>query len=416
MHGILGLALLALPAALPVASPALANAVPAISLSQTTGSSLAVTKVSGAGFRGRESVTIYFDRVVVGAATTDATGELLPATILIPSMAAAGDHVVSVVGTQGDDASVGFLVANPVTGQLIADSFHSRALDSRLRFAVYLPPGYASMTTRYPVVYFLHGLPATPWLYRSRLVFVARNLEMAGQKAIVVVPQSVRPGDSDAEYHDWGPGRDWETAIAIELPRVIDHRYRTIPTRDGRGLIGLSAGGYGAILLGLRHRGVFSALESWSGYFRATDPSGQHTLVFGTARADADASAYSYIPALSHDASNLPTFIAFYVGTADTTFLADNQRFDAALTAARVPHEFDLYPGGHDYALWQTEASAWLQLALQHLATPQSLAMLPLPTGSAGQSSIAMAGKSCRSEGETVTSHVATELEMRDGL
>jgi enterochelin esterase-like enzyme len=314
-------------------------------------------------------VTIRFDQVVVGVGKTDERGLLAATVVLIPALAASGDHVVSVVGAGGDAGTTVFRIENPVQGRLIADSFHSRALDGRLRLAVYLPPGNDS-TTRYPVIYFLHGLPGTPWLYRSRLVFIAKSLEAAGLRAIIVVPQAVRAGDTDSEYHDWGAGRDWETAIAVELPRLIDSRYRTIANRRGRALIGLSAGGYGAILLGLRHLATFSALESWSGYFRATDPSGLHPLTFGSPKADADASAYSYLPALSHVIVNLPTFIGFYVGSSDTTFLDDNKRFDAALSAAGVAHEFDVYPGGHDYALWQSQASPWLQRALQHLDTP----------------------------------------------
>src|SRR5207253_5090865 len=52
---------------------------------------------------------------------------------------------------------------------------------------------------------------------------------------------------SDLEYLDWGPGRNWETAIARELPAYVDAHYRTVPGRAGRALIGVSAGGYGEI-------------------------------------------------------------------------------------------------------------------------------------------------------------------------
>jgi predicted alpha/beta superfamily hydrolase len=39
-------------------------------------------------------------------------------------------------------------------------SFRSAAVDGRLRYTIALPPGYATSGKRYPVVYFLHGLPA----------------------------------------------------------------------------------------------------------------------------------------------------------------------------------------------------------------------------------------------------------------
>jgi enterochelin esterase-like enzyme len=47
----------------------------------------------------------------------------------------------------------------------------------------------------------------------------------------------------------------------------VDASLPTIASASGRVLAGLSAGGYGAIDIGLRHPGVFGTLESWSGYF-----------------------------------------------------------------------------------------------------------------------------------------------------
>ena len=67
-----------------------------------------------------------------------------------------------------------------------------------------------------------------------------------------------------------------------------------------------------------------------------------------------------------------PTFIGFYVGTADSRFRDDNVHFDEDLTAARIPHLFRLYTGGHDRALWSTHAAAWLGLALANLSPPLS--------------------------------------------
>ena len=130
-----------------------------------------------------------------------------------------------------------------------------------MRYAVYLPPGYATSGLRYPVVYFLHGLPASSQSYRG-IQFLVKALQQRHLEAIVVAPQGARDGDSDPEYLDWGPGRNWETALATELPRVVDARFRTIATRRGRALIGLSAGGYGAMLLGLHHLGSTFAARS----------------------------------------------------------------------------------------------------------------------------------------------------------
>src|SRR5438874_7752654 len=166
-------------------------------------------------------------------------------------------------------------------GRTIEDGYTSRALGGRLCFSVYLPTGYDEGALRYPVIYFLHGLPASPYAFRG-IRFVTEALDRARLRAIVVAPQGARDGDSDPEYLDWGPGRNWETAITTELPRYIDSHYRAIASRRGRALVGLSAGGYGAVLLALHHLESFSVVESWSGYFHPTSPTGTTAMNLGS--------------------------------------------------------------------------------------------------------------------------------------
>ena len=243
-------------------------------------------------------------------------------------------------------------------------SFRSTALRGMLHYVVYLPPDYAQSQRRYPVVYFLHGLPASPYAYRG-IGFVVNALEQLKSEAIVIAPQGARDGDSDPEYLDWGPGRNWETAIGTELPRIVDGRYRTIADRRGRALVGLSAGGYGAVLLALHHLDSFSVMESWSGYFQPTNPAGTQVIPHTPAQ-----SAHTLVPTLRRDMKRRPTFFAFYVGRGDDRFRDENEQLDRKLSAAGVPHLFRLYPGAHEQTVWTAHARAWLGLALDHLAAP----------------------------------------------
>lgn len=244
-------------------------------------------------------------------------------------------------------------------------SCRSPALGGRLPTAVYLPAGYWHGSSRFPVVYFLHGLPAGPRSYKEN-AFVAEALAASGHEAIVVAPQGARGANSDREYLDWGPEENWPGAIAVDLPRCIDARFRTVANRWGRALIGLSAGGFGAFNVGLRRLGTFAAVESWSGYFTATDPSGTTKLELGSAGANRRARVPRG-PDLKQRLARLPTFIGFYVGRRDARFLAENVRLDRAFTAHGISHSFAVYEGGHSLALWQEEAQLWLGLALQHL-------------------------------------------------
>ena len=235
----------------------------------------------------------------------------------------------------------------------VDESFKSIALSGTAHALVVLPDGYATSGKRYPVVYFLHGLPAGPAAYKGSK-WIADTLEQVGP-AILVMPQGARDGDPDAEYLNWGAGRDWETFIAAELPAAIDRRYRTIRSRRGRALIGLSAGGFGATILGLRHLARFSVVESWSGYFHPTDPTGTKALDRGPLT-----SAHNLISTLKRSERDDPTFFAFYVGDGDSRFFAENRQFDRELTAAHVSHLFAVYSGGHTTELWQAHARAWL--------------------------------------------------------
>lgn len=250
-------------------------------------------------------------------------------------------------------------------GQTIRDErVVSVALGGRVHALVVLPPGYARSRTRYPVVYFLHGLPAGSSAYRNR--WVARALADVGP-AILVEPQGARDSDRDAEYLDWGRGRNWATYVTKEVPEHVDAHFRTIRSRRGRALIGLSAGGYGATMLGLNNLDRFAVIESWSGYFHPTDPTGTRAI---TGRAGAN--VHRLIASLRRDERLRPTFLAFYVGRGDQRFRVENAQFARELHRARIPHVFAIYEGAHETSLWKRHARSWLALALAHLARPAS--------------------------------------------
>jgi enterochelin esterase-like enzyme len=233
-----------------------------------------------------------------------------------------------------------------------------------LRYEVYLPDGYATSGLRYPVIYFLHGLPAGASAYQG-FRWLDPAMDAQQRQAILVVPQAASGANTDPEYL----GR-WETAIASDVPRAVDSRYRTIASRGGRALVGLSAGGYGAMHLALAHLSEFSAVESWSGYFHPTDPSGDYPLDLGSSAKNDAANVHEQFAKLRSRLAKLPLAIAFYIGRDDPTgsFVAENEQLNRELTAARIPHAFKLYPGGHVQSLWSSEARAWLGLALKDLA------------------------------------------------
>jgi len=233
-----------------------------------------------------------------------------------------------------------------------------------LGYEVYLPAGYDTSGLRYPVVYFLHGLPAGSKTFQL-FGWLDEAMDATSHPAILVIPQAASGSNTDPEYL----GR-WETAIAGDVPRAVDAHYRTIASRSGRAIVGLSAGGYGAMHLALAHLSEFSAVESWSGYFHPTDPTGAYPLDLGSKQKNAAANVHEQFAKIEARLDELPLYIAFYVGRDDPTgsFVAENEQLNQELSAAGVAHVFRLYPGGHQQSLWAAEAPAWLTLALNHLA------------------------------------------------
>jgi enterochelin esterase-like enzyme len=127
-------------------------------------------------------------------------------------------------------------------------------------------------------------------------------------------------------------------------------------------LAGLSAGGYGAVDIGLRHPGLFSTLESWSGYF--------HPLRAGAlVRANA-AGLRAHDPSLlvRREAPllrRLRTRFFLSSGTTHDRLTAAGTRvFAAELRTLRLPHRLALHPGGHDGRLWRAQLPAALAYAL----------------------------------------------------
>jgi S-formylglutathione hydrolase FrmB len=232
-----------------------------------------------------------------------------------------------------------------------------------LGYEVYLPDGYDTSNLRYPVIYFLHGLPANSSAFRQ-FGWLDSAMDAQRRQAILVVPQAASGADTDPEYL----GR-WETAIASDIPKAVDAHYRTIPSRAGRAIIGLSAGGYGAMHLALAHLAKFSVVESWSGYFHPTDPTGDYAIDLGSTAKNDAANVHKQFAALLAQLKELPLYIGFYIGRADQTgsFVAENEQLNQELTVARIPHVFRLYPGGHQQSLWSSQAKTWLGLALNHL-------------------------------------------------
>jgi enterochelin esterase-like enzyme len=130
---------------------------------------------------------------------------------------------------------------------------------------VYLPPGF-STARRYPVVYLLHGMPGSPNEYPAGtglVNFADESITTGSLRPFIGILPAAGPDD---RYNgEWaGP---WETGLVDGIVPWVDAELPTLPDRQDRMIGGLSAGGFGAVNIALRHPDLFGTVESWSGYF-----------------------------------------------------------------------------------------------------------------------------------------------------
>jgi putative tributyrin esterase len=205
----------------------------------------------------------------------------------------------------------------------------SDALGSVRQFGLLLPPDYETSARRYPVIYLLHGSGQqhATWGRPTLLDHTAG--------AIVVMPDMDRTRYAQGEG---GVDARVETFITQELIDYIDATYRTLPSRDSRAIAGLSIGGLGAMLLGLRHPDRFGAIGSFSAPLTGLSDT---------------------VPLLEFGASWPTPLIYVGCGIADS-LLPASRRFAALLQDHQVARTYEEGPGAHTWEAWDWQLRSFL--------------------------------------------------------
>jgi S-formylglutathione hydrolase FrmB len=138
---------------------------------------------------------------------------------------------------------------------------------------VWLPPSYdREPGRRYPTIFWLAGFASTgvslfqggPW--QPSLGDRLERLIAAGRmgEVILVAPDCfTRFGGS--QYLDSDASGRYETHLCGEVIAAVDARFRTVAAREARAIAGKSSGGFGALVLGMRHPDLFGAIASHAG-------------------------------------------------------------------------------------------------------------------------------------------------------
>ena len=213
----------------------------------------------------------------------------------------------------------------------------------------------------FPVLYLLHGLSDdhTIWQRRTSIERYVQALPL-----IVVMPDGGRGWYSDAFE-----GYAYERAITGDVIGFVDRTFATVSQKSGRAIGGLSMGGYGAIKLALKFPELFVSANGHSGAYgfghnqwRQTES--EFSRIIGPEPTGGPQDLWRI-------AENLPDKTAapalrIDCGTSDF-LIEQNREFHAHLESLGLAHQYEEFPGAHDWAYWDRHIQSALRFHTDHL-------------------------------------------------
>jgi enterochelin esterase-like enzyme len=250
---------------------------------------------------------------------------------------------------------------------------------------VYLPPSYNGSTSRYPVVYYLHGFDGDYTQISSNLPVFDSLMAAGTVSEFIIIGVNGNNTLGGSFYVNSLATGNWEDYLVNEVVSFIDTNYRTKTAAASRGIAGYSMGGFGSINLALKHPDVFGVVyalapglfdDTKNGVWTAFHLWSPRILnAYGAAFSPIATAPYYQIPDFSgippdpqivqnwkNGFGEIPAKIAAYLAkpqrltgirinynTGDiNTWIPDGcLYFSAQLTASGITHDIQSYPGGH---------------------------------------------------------------------
>jgi putative tributyrin esterase len=230
-------------------------------------------------------------------------------------------------------------------------TFYSHALQGRADVSLFVPERLQTPLPA-PIVILLHGVYGSHWSWflQGGAHVTARTLIEQGRirPMVIAAPSDGLRGDGTG-YLCGGP-QNYEAFICDDLIRCLESLF---PNANGGSAIfiaGLSMGGYGAMRLGAKYpqrfRGIsahsaITAPEQFQEFVRDLTPFASEPL-----------EELDVLYWLACHRDKLPP-LRFDCGK-DDSLLEANQALHRKLVDFAIPHEFTVFPGGHDWPYWQT--------------------------------------------------------------
>lgn len=225
----------------------------------------------------------------------------------------------------------------------------SAAMHKDIKAVVIKPADYLP-GKRMPVIYLLHGFSGN---YSDWITKVPAIKDLADEYQLLIVC-------ADGAFAGWyfdspvNKTSQYETYIANELVRYVDQHYATLADKRYRAITGLSMGGHGALFLAFKHPGVFGAAGSMSGGVDIRQFPDKFGIeqVLGKYREYPQRWEQNSVVNLLYLLKPDSLAITFDCGYDDMMY-ASNQKLHEELLDRKIPHDYTVRPGGHNWDYWR---------------------------------------------------------------
>jgi len=255
-------------------------------------------------------------------------------------------------------------------------SLKSSILGKEVRYTVYLPADYDYSQRSYPIVYLLHGFSDdnTGWLQFGEINRFADKGIAEGTIPPMII---VTPNADSSWYINSMDGREkYEDFFVREFIPAVEKSFRVKSQKRYRGVAGLSMGGYGALIYALKYPELFASSAPMSAaIFPDDEITGMNDTYFdnllgrsmgeglkGKDRLNQHWYENSVLKIVDNKQADDLKKVRYWIDCGDDDFLTKgNCLLHLALTEKKVPHEFRVRDGGHNWTYWRTGITDALQ-------------------------------------------------------
>jgi S-formylglutathione hydrolase FrmB len=279
-----------------------------------------------------------------------------------------------------------FAISASAQSRIECNVLSSKILRESVHYCVLLPSLYdsaAAKSTRYSVLYFLHGLGENEQtLFKSGGWNLVQDLEHQHKITdfLIVTPEAkatfyVNSADGKVRYSDF---------FLREFLPYIETRYRIRPGRQSRAITGISMGGYGALRFAFAYPGLFSAVSAESAALMTASPQELNaTMHSGAPLGQLLGAVFGDPIDVVHWRENDPFVLAkknraaigklaiyFNCGRDDQyQFEAGAEALHRQLDAEGIKHTYHLYPGDHSGSYFLAHLAEVMQFHSQEFGT-----------------------------------------------